>query len=290
MIRNRLTAVLLACASLGAIPAAQAGLFDDEEARRQIVELRKQQAEQKQAIEDRLNKLDESIRNLGVIQLLQQIEMLNAEIAKLRGQIEVLNFQNEQLQKRQRDFYVDLDTRIRRLEGGDAGAAGSPPAQTAGATGSAAAAPATGRPAVAGPIPASQAAPAAAPNPAAENKAYDNAQNLFKKGDYAKAVDAFSSFLQSFPGSALAANAQYWIGISHFNLKDFKNAQAAQESLVKLYPESPKVPDALLAIGTLQIEQGDNGSARNTLEDIIAKYPGTEAAAKARTRLQALRR
>jgi tol-pal system protein YbgF len=285
LIRKRLTAVLLACASLGIFPPAQAGLFDDEEARKQIVDLRKLQAEQKQAIEDRLNKLDESIRNLGVIQLLQQIEMLNAEIAKLRGQIEVLNFHNEQLQKRQRDFYVDLDSRIRRLEGGDAAAAGAPPAQPGGSTGTAAATrPATAAPAATAP------APAATPNPAAENKAYDTAQNLFKKGDYAKAVDAFSSFLQSFPGSNLAANAQYWIGISHFNLKDFKNAQAAQESLVKLYPESPKVPDALLAIGTLQIEQGDNGSARNTLEDIIAKYPGTEAAAKARTRLQALRR
>jgi tol-pal system protein YbgF len=198
--------------------------------------------------------------------------MLNAEIAKLRGQIEVLNFQNEQLQKRQRDFYVDLDTRIRNLEGGKP--AGAPVAEAA----------------PAGAVAAVNTRPAAPPNPAAENKAYDNAQNLFKKGDYAKAVDAFSAFLQTYPGSTLAANAQYWIGISHFNLKDFKNAQAAQESLIKLYPESNKLPDALLAIGSIQIEQADNGSARNTLEDIIAKYPGTEAAAKARTRLQSLRR
>jgi len=270
-IRNKLA--LSACVLLGTLsPAAQAGLFDDEEARRWITDLKKQVADQNQANEARFNKLDESIKSIGVIQLLQQIEVLNAELAKLRGQIEVLTNQNEQLQKRQRDFYVDLDTRLRRLEGG-----GAPAPAAALATDSVN----TAAVAVKPPAPA---------NPAAENKAYDNAQNLFKKGDYAKAVDAFSNFLQTFPGSTLAANAQYWIGISHFNLKDYKNAQAAQESLIKLYPESNKLPDALLAIGSIQIEQSDTGSARNTLEDIIAKYPGTEAAAKARTRLQSLRR
>jgi tol-pal system protein YbgF len=264
----------LVCAALGAMPlAAQAGLFDDEEARRQINELKKQLAEQNQANDVRFNRLDDSIKGLGVIQLLQQIELLNAELNKLRGQIEVLNFQNEQLQRRQRDFYVDLDTRLRRLEGGSA------PAEPSAATGSSIAA-----------APTATVSKPAPPNPVAENKAYDGAQNLFKKGDYVRAVDAFSTFLQSYPGSSLAANAQYWIGISHFNLKDFKNATAAQESLVKMFPESNKVPDALLAIGTIQLEQGDNGSARNTLEDVIAKYPGTEAAAKARTRLQSLRR
>lgn len=269
---------VLACVALGlAAPAAQAGLFDDEEARRQIVELRKQVADQKLSTDEKLAKLDEAIKSLGVIQLLQQIEMLNAEIAKLRGQIEVLNFQNEQVQKRQRDFYVDLDTRIRSLETGKP-ATGTAPAGAAPAADAST------------PVAAVNTRPAAPPNPAAENKAYDAAQNLFKKGDYAKAVDAFSAFLQTYPGSSLAANAQYWIGISHFNLKDFKNAQAAQESLIKLYPESNKIPDALLAIGSIQIEQADTGSARNTLEDIIAKYPGTEAAAKARTRLQSLRR
>ena len=93
-----------------------------------------------------------------------------------------------------------------------------------------------------------------------------------------------------FPGSALSPNAQYWIGISYFNLKDYSNARAAQEALLKTYPDAPKVPDALLAIASVQGEMGDNGSARNTLEDIIARYPGSEAATKARTRLGQLRR
>jgi tol-pal system protein YbgF len=270
-LRNTLALLVLGASCVGSV---QAGMFD-EDARREVSELRKQIDAQNKANDERFNRLDESIKSLGVIQLLQQIEMLNAELSKLRGQIEVLNYQNEQLQKRQRDFYVDLDTRMRRLEGG-----GAPPAD-GGSSGSGTVAPA--------PVAAATAKPPA-PNPVAENKAYDAASNLFKKGDYARAVESFSSFLQTYPGSPLAANAQYWIGISHFNLKDYKNAQAAQESLIKMFPESPKVPDALLAMGSIQIEQGDTGSARNTLEDIIAKYPGTEAAGKARTRLAAIRR
>ena len=96
--------------------------------------------------------------------------------------------------------------------------------------------------------------------------------------------------MRNFPSSPLAANSQYWVGMSYFNLRDFRNAQLAQEALIKRFPDSPKVPDALLAIASIQLEQGDGGSARNTLEDIIARYPGTEAAAKARTRLVAPRR
>ena len=89
---------------------------------------------------------------------------------------------------------------------------------------------------------------------------------------------------------SLVSNAQYWIGISHRNLKDYVAARAAQESLIKSFADSPKVPDAMLEIANVQIETNDLGSARNTLEDIIARFPMSDAAAKARMRLAALRR
>ena len=267
----RLRLFTLALLVSGIHAGAQAGVFDGD-ALRENAELRRQVEKQNQEIEGRFGKLDEAIRNIGVIQLLQQIEGLNTEIAKLRGQIEVLSNQNDQMQKRQRDFYLDLDTRLRRLEGNaapaaDAGALAAPAAVAAAA------------------VSAVGAGPASKDKDGGELRAYDGASNLFKKGDYAQAVEAFNSFMHDFPSSQLVANAQYWIGMSHFNLRDYKNAQGSQEALIKLFPESPKVPDALLAIASIQNEQGDVGSARNTLEDIIARYPGTEAAAKARTRL-----
>lgn len=277
----RRTAAAIAVLACTLSTGVRAGVFDGD-ALNAVAELRRQIERQNQDNDARFKQLDESIRNIGVIQLLQQIEGLNAEIARLRGQLEVVNNQNEQLQKRQHDFYVDLDTRLRRLEGGGTAAAATDAAPSA-AGGATAAMP----PLQAAPV---KAGAAARDSNATELKAYDNAANLFKKGDYVRAVDTFNGFLRDYPSSQLAPNAQYWIGMSYFNLRDFRNAQTSQEALIKRFPDSPKVPDALLALASIQTEQGDAGSARNTLEDIIARYPGTEAAGKARTRLAASRR
>jgi tol-pal system protein YbgF len=275
---------IVAFALAAALPS-RAGLFDDEEARRRIEGLRQELSQQGKDNEARIARLEESIRNIGVIELVRQIDALNAEIARLRGQLEVVGNENQQIQKRQRDFYLDLDSRMKRLEGG--GVSGSTPPVVA---------PETPSPAPAGgfgPNPASPTAPPRAPTreeQAREVKAYDQASNLFRRNDFPSAVEAFRAFVKDYPSSALAANAGYWIGISYANMRDYRNAMAAQQDVLTRYPQSPKAPDAMLAIAAIQAEQGDSGSARNTLEDIIARFPTSEAAGKARTRLATLRR
>ena len=280
--RGAFCAAALAAAAL----PARAGLFDDDEARRRIEALRQELSQQGKDNEVRIQRLEESIRNIGVIELVRQIDELNAEIARLRGQLEVVSNENQQIQKRQRDFYLDLDSRMKRLEGGSP-ATGSAPSTTAPDT-SAGSSPGAGF--------SPQTAAAAAPRPptreeqAREMKAYDAASNLFRRNDFPSAIEAFRAFLKDYPSSALAANAGYWIGISYANMRDYRNAMAAQQDLLAKYPQSAKAPDALLAIAAIQAEQGDSGSARNTLEDIIARFPTSEAAGKARTRLATLRR
>ena len=264
-----------AIAAAAALPA-RAGLFDDDEARRRIEMLRQELSQQGKDNEARIQRLEEAIRSIGVVELVRQIEGVNDEIARLRGQLEVIANENQQIQKRQRDFYLDLDSRLKRLEGGAAAAAG-------------AAAPVEGTAAGASVAP----APARVPtkeDQAREVKAYDTASNLFRRNDFAAAIDTFRAFVKDYPASPLAANAGYWIGISYANMRDYRNALAAQEELIAKYPQSPKAPDALLAIAAIQAEQGDNGSARNTLEEIIARFPLSEAAGKARTRLTAQQR
>jgi tol-pal system protein YbgF len=278
--RYAAAAALLLAAAL----PASAGLFDDEEARRRIELLKQELSQQGRDNEARIIRLEESIRNIGVVELLRQLDALNAEIAKLRGSIEVLSNQNDQLQKKQRDFYLDLDSRLKRLEGGTAVA---PPGPTSSSPAPAAAAV---NAAMTVPAPAATRGPPTKEEQAREIKAYDAASNLFRRNDFPSAIEAFRAFLKEYPQSQLAANAEYWIGIGYANLKDYRNALATQEGLLQRHPQSPKAPDALLAIAALQSEQGDNGSARNTLEDIIARYPGSEAAGKARTRLASLRR
>jgi tol-pal system protein YbgF len=297
---RRALAAFAAAAALASAPAA-AGLFDDDEARRRIEILRSELAKQGQENEARIARLEEQIRNIGVVELLRQLEAVNAELARLRGQLEVLSNESQQVQKRQRDFYLDLDSRIKRLEGGAAAAA---PATPATATPSLPETPASPAPSTAvpppaavppgrsdfGPVPNAPPRPLTREEQAREVKAYDAASNLFRRNDFPAAIEAFRAFLREFPASQLAPNAGYWIGISYANLRDHRNALAAQEEVVARFPQSPKAPDALLAIAAIQIEQGDNGSARNTLEDIIARFPGSDAAGKARTRLAALRR
>jgi len=261
-----------------ALPA-RAGLFDDDEARRRIEALRQELSQQGKDNEARIQRLEENIRNIGVVELVRQLEAMNAEIARLRGQIEVLTNENQQLQKRQRDFYLDLDSRMKRLEGGGSPAP-APPSPSSDASNP-------------GSSPQATSAPARAPTreeQAREVKAYDAASNLFRRNEFPSAVEAFRAFMRDYPSSPLAANAGYWIGISYANLRDYGKAMAAQHDVLAKYPQSPKAPDAMLAIAAIQAEQGDNGSARNTLEDIIARYPASEAAGKARTRLATLRR
>jgi tol-pal system protein YbgF len=266
-----------ACLALAAAMPVRAGLFDDDEARRRIEMLRKELAQQGNDNEARIVRLEELIRNIGVVELVRSLEQTNQEIARLRGQIEVLANENQQLQKRQRDFYLDLDTRMKRLEGAPAGSAP-------------AASPAADAPSPPGGAPSQAQRAPTKEEQAREMKAYDAASNLFRRNDFRASIEAFRAFLKDFPDSQLAVNASYWIGISYANLRDYRNALSTQQEILAKYPQSAKAPDAMLAIAAIQIEQGDGGSARNTLEDIIARYPGSEAAGKARTRLAALRR
>jgi len=291
---SKAAAAALLLAAAAALPA-RAGLFDDDEARRRVEMLRSELAQQGKDNEARIAKLEEQIRNIGVVELVQQLQQINDEIARLRGQLEVLANENQQIQTRQRDFYLDIDSRLKRLEGGGAAPAGdsAPPASSPAASAPAAASPAAsapGTPPGFGPAAPARTASAAPADPAREVRAYDAASNLFRRNDFAAAIESFRTFLRDYPQSQLAANASYWIGISYANLKDYRNAMAAQEEVVTKYPQSPKAPDALLAIAAIQADQGDGGSARNTLEDIIARFPSSEAAGKARTRLAALRR
>jgi len=311
----RALAAALALAALAAVPA-RAALFDDEEARKRIEATNQRLTQIQRQLDERIASLETQLKSQGLVELFNQVELLKADAARLRGQYEVLAHELDETQKRQRDLYVDLDTRVRRLEAGPAAAApGAPtapgasgaPAPAAAPSGAFGPAPAPGAPAVpapqpivppagaagAGPAPGAVAPTAARPGAApadaatAEQRAYDAALDLFKAGNYAGAVGGFTAFVKAYPKSPLAPSAQYWVGNAQFAQRDFRGAIAAQRQLVAAYPDSAKVPDALLNIATSQFELGDATGARKTLNDIVAKFPQSDAAAKARARLGA---
>jgi tol-pal system protein YbgF len=293
----------------GAAVPCYAGLFDDDEARKQIAAEKKRiddlSAEikgQQQAVDTRVGRLEEALKSQALLDLFTQIESLKTELSRLRGQLEVLNNSVENTTKRQRDMYLDLDTRITRIEqnggapavSGAPGAPAAPPSAPAAATAStppAAAAVPTPAPApsAAAVTPATPTpAAAAAGDPAAEARNYEAAQAQRRLGNYQGAIVAFQNFIKQYPKSNLAPRAQYWIGDSYFNLRDFRLAIANQQTLIKTYPESPTVPDAMLNIASSQIEMGESVAGKKSLEELLKQFPISDAADKAKRRLAAM--
>jgi tol-pal system protein YbgF len=271
-LRALLGALILCSGVLAAAPAA-AGLFDDEIARKQIADQQKRVDELRQQSDGmaaRLGKIEEDAKSQPVLALASEIEKLRDEMRSLRGQIELLGNNIEGVSKRQRDMYVDLDQRLRRFE--------QPGAAIAPSTGAAPAAAAAEAPKTA-------AAASTATVGVDENETYERAQGQRRIGNYQGAITAFQGFVAKYPKSTLAPRAQYWIGDSYFNMRDFKNAIASQQKLVASYPDSASVPDALLNIASSQLEAGDTANARKTMDSLIARYPSSEAAEKARRRV-----
>jgi len=286
-----LSGLVLALAAFGLAQPVLAA--DTAELTRQVQALQQLAS----SLDVRLGKLEGAIQqNQELLGLLKEVETLKAEVAKMRGQAEVQVHQLDTLGKRQNDLYVDLDQRIADLAKttkpapGVAEVAPGAPGPQPGSTPAAPSPAATAAPAApASPQPAAAAAPAPQLDPLVESRTYEASLNHFREANYAGAIAGFKGFLKAYPESALAPNAQYWVGYSYYTLKDYKSALAHQQKLVAAYPTSAKVPDALLNIAANQIALDNLAGARKTLEELVAKHPGTNAAALASRRLAALK-
>lgn len=267
VISARFVLTALFAAAVMAGQPARAGLFDDDEARRQVKDLSIQTNERV----DTLSKAQ--------IELANQIQALREENAALRGEIETLAYELNATKKRQQDFYVDLDTRLRKFEGtgeGDSAEAGaSPGAEAQDALGALSGASASGGRAK---VPAS--------DPVAESREYEAALNLFRANKVKEAASAFEAFDKKYPDSSLAPSARYWLGNAYYTLRNCRKAIEVHKQVAAKWPKHAKAPDSLLGVATCQQELGDTKGAKATLESVIAKYPGSAAAGTARQSLK----
>ncbi|MCZ8115429.1 tol-pal system protein YbgF [Silanimonas sp.] len=233
------------------------------------------------------------------IETLNRLNALQQEVASLRGLVEQLQNENAQLKQAAREQYIDLDSRLGRLEGGSAPAAGTA-ATPAGADGGAPtpaetpaapvdAAPGTAAPAAPRGVVADVATGAPVPaDPAGERPMYDSAFQALRDGEYAEASRRFQAYLEAYPAGTLAPNAWYWLGESYYVTQNYDVALTAFESLLQAFPDSAKAPDALLKLGYCQFELGRAPQGEATLRDVIARYPGSDAARLAQSRLRSL--
>ena len=264
---DKMVRIALAAAFL-AVPCAHAGPAEVTPA--QTAELQKTV----QVQQERITRLEAQMQNQGMICLLNQVEALKAEVARLRGFQEEQAYQMEVAEKRVKDLFVDLDTRLNQVKelanrpsAPQADVIHLQPAQTL-----------ANLPTVAPPT----------ADPDAESRAYGAAHALVKGGKYKEAVRAMQTFLGQYPSGSLAPNAVYWMGFSQVNLGDFPGAATSYQKLIDDYPGSSKAPDAMLSLARARIQSNELAQARATLEQLIGKYPTSKAAATGKKLLATL--
>ena len=255
--RSLLAAGLVALAAAG---PAHAGLFDDDDARRAILDLRKQLEQSNEQARARQNEqmvqmsaqIDQLKRSL--LDLNGTIDAQRADNAKLRGQIEELARVVAEVQRKQADIVQGVDERIRRVEPQKVSVDDKEFSVDA-----------------------------------EEKRSYDDALAGFRKGEFDRAATGFSGLLKRFPNTGYRSSALFWLGNAQYAKREYKEAIASFRSLVVAAPESPRAPEALLAIANCQAELKDPKAARRTIDELVKTCPRSEAAQAGRERLASLK-
>ena len=276
------------------VPTAQAALFEDEEARRAILDLRQRLENQRQAqlqsSEQTLQKaLDQSQKQFevlrkqvesdinqskqdnrqAVLQLQSQIDALKQDIANLNGEREQLLREITLLQRALKESKVDIEERFQKMN-----------SQLAKQE----------------PTAAKEETPKsskvnvqvdgfeflAEPE---EKRDFEAAFVLFRKGDFSAAAKEFAQFVKVYSASGYKPSALYWLGSARFARRDFNEAIAQLKGLVNDFPNHARAPEAMLTVGNAQLEIKQPKEARKTFNELLKLYPTTEAAAAAKDRL-----
>lgn len=258
----RAAVAVLVCLG-GAVPAARAGLFDDEEARKAIVDLRnrvtavddqgKLRATELAALNTQLTEQLTALRR-SLLDLNNQLEAMRGEIAKLRGNDEQQLRDITDIQRRQKDVGQALDDRLRKLE----------PVKVA----------VDGKEFMV---------------EQDEKKAFDDAIAIIRTGDFEKAAALLSSFQRRFQYSPYVDSARFWLGNALYGKRDYKEAISAFRTFVTGAPDHARAPEALLALANSQAEMKDGRGARKTIEELMKTYPESEAAQAGKERLASIK-
>jgi tol-pal system protein YbgF len=219
----------------------------------------------------------------GQWELYSQMQQLQEEVQSLRGMVEQQTYEIEQLKKQLRDRYLDMDSRLSRLQSASGSVTGAPVAgETSPTVGPGGVAGADG----AAPPPGKLLSPSDAT--ADEKAAYDAAQESVRAKKYDLAISQLEALLVKYPNGALAPNCHYWLGdlYASKNSPEIDKAQGHFQLLLKKFPSHAKVPDALFKMGKIHKDRGDKAKAKAFFERVVASYPQSSAAAKAREQLR----
>ena len=244
-----------------------AALFEDDEARRAILELRTELRQRFEALRretdqkslDEVKRQAEEISNLrrSLLQLQNQWDSIGGETAKIRGQGEQLARDMAETQRRHGEQIKRLEEQIKRIEE---------------------------RLKIFEPFKVSFEGSEFSVE-APEKTVFEAALASFRKGDFETAQNTFNDFLVRYPLSGYSNSALFWLGNAQFVLKNYPAAVLSFRKMIARSPGYVRVPEAWLAIANCQLELKEVALARKTLEDLVANFGQSEAADIARERL-----
>lgn len=210
--------------------------------------------------DDRIARLERVVKakQQSEFQMQQRLEALQQEVLDLRGLSEQQSYQIEQMLQRQRQLYEDIANLSTK---------------------------ASAQPTIVQPA----AVASSAPSSLGETASYEQAVNLvLKDKKYEEAIPAFANFIQNYPNSTYAPNANYWLGQLLYNKSEFAGATKAFTTVVEKYKDSSKRGESLVKLGMIAEKTGDKAKAKAYYQKVSQEYPNSAAARIALQQLSSL--
>lgn len=212
------------------------------------------------SLDERVGKIESVLENQTLEDFSNRIDAMQRDLQRLQGEAEVINHGIEEIKRKQRDMYLDLDRRVRKLETSPSSAAPADPAAQAQATAA-----------------------------AEERAAYENAFALLRDGKYEEAIPMLETFVKQYPTGETSVNARYWLGEAYFVQRKYDVARAEFEKIVTQHPGAAKYSDALLKLGLTHYELGVWDKSSQALKEVVSKFPNTSQAQIATQRLEKIK-
>ena len=275
-------------------------LFEDEGARKKLNEIQDQLNALQTSIEfeikekftnfEKSNKVDPKLIN----SLSERINTLFDDLAKLRGEVEVLTYALQTSEERQKVLYKELNERLQKIEDSalkienNVNSSDSEPTNEPLSQNNLLIQEEEVLPEIA-PEPIPQAAdlpPLVDKN--IEYQEFEDAKKLITATKYKEAFDALDKFVVNYPSSELLPEAKYNLGYTQFALRNYKAAINTFNKIVLEYPDNPIAPNSLYQVSNSQIQLTRITKAKQTLRTLIKKYPNAEIIPSAKKRLKDL--
>jgi tol-pal system protein YbgF len=275
----------LACFTLWMAGSVQAAVFEDDEARRAILDLRQRVENLRQAqqssdaslqrsidavVKSQQSLREQAVRDMqveasrlqqGMLQLQAQLDGLKQSLSELRGEKDQLQREITLLKKSHKEAITSLEERLAKQDQ---------------------------RFSKLEPLAVQMDGLEFQVDPI-EKKDFELALATFRKGEFAGAINSFSTFLRKYPETGFRQSALFWLASAKYVKREYVDAANQLKAFVTMNEGHAKFPEALLTLANSQIELKLPLEAKKTLEDLIEQYPTSEAAEAAKERLPKLK-